>query len=184
MATKSANGTSFWDGITYDNRPVNGWQKLTVDDVYDVKTDSDQNMQWLNGRISVGLKCVVESGDFQGSTAFCSITVGKVSGQRKDGSGSFEISEEQSIRTAATRIGRILNLGRHPDLRPELEDDGSDLLNTSRLQTIAESCRGATFYGNIRAGSTARVGDNVNDIRTSDDVPPELESAIPDGFNA
>ena len=65
MATKSANGTSFWDGITYDNRPVNGWQKLTVDDVYDVKTDSDQNMQWLDGRITVGLKCVVESGDFQ-----------------------------------------------------------------------------------------------------------------------
>lgn len=183
MATKSSNGTSFWEGITYDNRPINGWQKLSVDDVYDVKTDADEKMDWLAGRITVSMKCVVDEGDYQGSTAFCSITVGEFTGTRRDGV-EYTTTEEQSIKTAGTRIGRILNLGKHPDLKPELDSDGRDLLNVSRLQTIAESCRGAVFFGNVRSSGagTPKVGDGARDIRTSDDIPPELESALPDGF--
>jgi hypothetical protein len=181
MTTNGKVKPDFWNEISLDETPASGWQRLTVDSVDTVKTGNDYS--WLGDQIQIQLRCLVTEGKFVGTSANCTLRVGGSEGTTRDGR-AFTISEGDSLNTALARIGRILNCqetGHWPDL-----DRPTELLSEAKLQSVAESMQGSTFFGQLSTNDNGytNVGNGKTHVRAISNPPEVFATAVPDDFSA
>lgn len=181
--TTNGNGKlpQFWDSISLEDIPANGWQKLQVVEVNPIQ--SSDELSWLQGdQLMCKVRCMISEGQHQGTYANLDLQIGAYTGTARATGASFTISEDASVSTCLGQIGRILDLA-HSGKAPPIE---SPTQLRAKFQAVCDTLDGSEFFADVYTNDSGftQVKRGAKAIRGVSNPPEVFKSAVPEGFNA